>query len=83
MHPFVAGFGNRQTDVVAYQRVGIPPSRVFVVNPNSELSITSMRTSFRGTVCVRVCVVVVVAAAAARTARMLALLACACCLFRG
>ena len=30
--PFCAGFGNRDTDVLAYRAVGIPESRIFVID---------------------------------------------------
>ncbi|VDO11438.1 unnamed protein product [Rodentolepis nana] len=32
-NPFYAGFGNRITDVETYRAVGIPNSRIFIVNP--------------------------------------------------
>ncbi|VDL57202.1 unnamed protein product [Hymenolepis diminuta] len=32
-NPFYAGFGNRNTDVETYRAVGIPDSRIFIVNP--------------------------------------------------
>lgn len=35
--PFVAGFGNRDTDEESYLAVGIPPSRIFIINPKGEL----------------------------------------------
>nr|XP_047902315.1 phosphatidate phosphatase LPIN3 isoform X2 [Anser cygnoides] len=35
--PFYAAFGNRATDVYAYRQVGLPESRIFVVNPKGEL----------------------------------------------
>lgn len=36
-HPFYAGFGNRGTDVQAYQAVGIPVSKIFIINPAGEV----------------------------------------------
>jgi len=37
-HPvFVAGFGNRPTDIVAYEEVGIDPSLIFMLDPYSNL----------------------------------------------
>ena len=30
--PFFAGFGNRVTDVETYRAIGIPDSRIFIVN---------------------------------------------------
>ncbi|SCU81977.1 LADA_0C02212g1_1 [Lachancea dasiensis] len=35
--PFVAGFGNRITDALAYRTVGIPSSRIFTINPDGEV----------------------------------------------
>ena len=37
VNPFAAGFGNRDTDVVAYSAVGVPAGRIFIVNPKGEL----------------------------------------------
>jgi len=31
-NPFYAGYGNRPNDVVAYQEVGIPMSRIYIIN---------------------------------------------------
>ena len=36
-NPFVAGFGNRDTDLYAYEAVGVPTSKIFIVNPKGEL----------------------------------------------
>lgn len=35
--PFYCGFGNRETDAVSYREVGIPDSKIFIVNPYGEL----------------------------------------------
>ena len=35
--PFYAGFGNRETDAVAYRTVGIEMGRIFIVNDNGEV----------------------------------------------
>lgn len=35
--PFYAGFGNRITDVETYRAVGIPDSRIFIVNPEGVI----------------------------------------------
>ena len=43
-HPFYAGFGNRNTDVEAYLAVGIPPSKIFVINPAGEVRLSSAET---------------------------------------
>ncbi|KAG6609299.1 lipin-like protein [Phytophthora cinnamomi] len=41
-HPvFVAGFGNRPTDVVAYEEVGMDPSLIFMLDPYSNLKAVS------------------------------------------
>ncbi|GMF10441.1 unnamed protein product [Phytophthora lilii] len=41
-HPvFVAGFGNRPTDIVAYEEVGMDPSRIFMLDPYSNLKAVS------------------------------------------
>lgn len=41
-HPvFVAGFGNRPTDIVAYENVGMDPSLIFMLDPYSNLKASS------------------------------------------
>jgi phosphatidate phosphatase LPIN len=37
--PFVAGFGNRDTDAIAYRAVRIPPHRVFIINPEGTVRV--------------------------------------------
>lgn len=37
--PFYAGFGNRLTDALSYRSVNIPPTRIFTINTNSEVSL--------------------------------------------
>lgn len=32
-NPFYAGFGNRDTDELAYRKVGIPKGKIFIINP--------------------------------------------------
>ncbi len=47
--PFYAGFGNRETDAVSYQAVGINPSRIYIINPSGDLSlqiISGYRSSY-------------------------------------
>lgn len=47
--PFYAGFGNRHTDAVSYQAVGINPSRIYIINPSGDLSlhiISGYRSSY-------------------------------------
>eukprot|EP00884_Botryococcus_braunii_P022894 jgi/Botrbrau1/9289/Bobra.0111s0014.1 len=36
-NPFYAGFGNRDTDEISYLTVGIPASKIFIINPRGEL----------------------------------------------
>lgn len=36
-NPFYAGFGNRDTDEVSYLAVGVPPPRIFIINPKGAL----------------------------------------------
>jgi phosphatidate phosphatase LPIN len=36
--PFYAGFGNRLTDALSYRSVAIPPTRIFTINSNAEVS---------------------------------------------
>jgi phosphatidate phosphatase LPIN len=43
-NPFYAGFGNRPTDVIAYRAVGVPASRIFIIN--SQGAISNINTSF-------------------------------------
>ncbi|GLD99915.1 hypothetical protein PINS_up008643 [Pythium insidiosum] len=38
---FVAGFGNRPTDVLAYEQVGIDPALIFLIDPYSCLKATT------------------------------------------
>eukprot|EP00189_Rhodosorus_marinus_P013941 CAMPEP_0184746660 /NCGR_PEP_ID=MMETSP0315-20130426/9176_1 /TAXON_ID=101924 /ORGANISM="Rhodosorus marinus, Strain UTEX LB 2760" /LENGTH=747 /DNA_ID=CAMNT_0027219337 /DNA_START=317 /DNA_END=2560 /DNA_ORIENTATION=- len=38
-NPFYAGFGNRSTDIISYGAVGIPPQRIFTINPKGELNV--------------------------------------------
>jgi len=47
--PFFAGFGNKSNDVVAYNAVGVPPSRIFTVNHRGEIChelLKNYRTSY-------------------------------------
>ena len=39
VNPFHAGFGNRITDAISYAEVGIPQSRIFIVNHRGEIEI--------------------------------------------
>ena len=35
--PFYAGFGNRETDAIAYRAIGIKMHNIFLINPKSEI----------------------------------------------
>ena len=35
--PFYAGFGNRDTDAIAYRYLDIPLKNIFIVDPNSDV----------------------------------------------
>ena len=35
--PYFAGYGNRPNDIVAYQTVGIPRERIFIIDKTGEL----------------------------------------------
>ena len=37
INPFFAGFGNRDTDAIAYRYLDIPLNNIFIVDPNSEV----------------------------------------------
>lgn len=37
--PFTAGFGNRHTDELTYLAVGILPSRIFTIDPSSQIRV--------------------------------------------
>lgn len=50
-NPFYAGFGNRITDALSYQSVGIPPTRIFTINSYGEvymkfLELTGYRSNY-------------------------------------
>ena len=47
IHPFYAGFGNRLTDAISYESVGIVPGRVFLINPRGEIHIQNVSSSKR------------------------------------
>ncbi|CAJ0582471.1 unnamed protein product, partial [Mesorhabditis spiculigera] len=36
-HPFFAGFGNRETDIVSYRAVEIPMSRILIIDPTGKV----------------------------------------------
>jgi len=49
--PFYAGIGNRLTDALSYRSVSIPPTRIFTINSNAEVSmhllaLNQYRTSY-------------------------------------
>ncbi|XP_074592604.1 phosphatidate phosphatase PAH2-like isoform X2 [Curcuma longa] len=37
--PFYAGFGNRDTDEISYLKVGVPPGKVFIINPKGQIAV--------------------------------------------
>lgn len=39
--PFYAGFGNRDTDFVSYRAVGMPDSKIFIINPAGDVRLFS------------------------------------------
>ena len=36
--PFYCGFGNRETDAVSYMDVGVPLGKVFIINPDGQIT---------------------------------------------
>lgn len=40
-NPFTAGFGNRNTDVISYQAVGIHSNRIFIIDPRGLVKVPS------------------------------------------
>ena len=48
--PYFAGYGNRTNDVTAYEAVGIPRPRIFIINKTGELRgivAETFQTSYR------------------------------------
>ncbi|KAH9412089.1 smp2-like plasmid maintenance protein [Ordospora pajunii] len=43
-NPFVAGFGNKITDVITYKALEIPLSRIFTINHKGELHVELVKT---------------------------------------
>lgn len=41
-NPFYAGFGNRPTDTKSYKAVGIPASRIFLINSTGDLKLDKL-----------------------------------------
>lgn len=35
--PIYAGFGNRDSDALSYEQVGIPKDKIFIVDPSGQL----------------------------------------------
>lgn len=35
--PFAGGFGNRPTDYISYESVQLPPERIFIIDPKSNI----------------------------------------------
>ena len=48
-NPFYAGFGNRNTDVLSYMKMGIPKGKIFIINPKvlSWLVVKRMRILYQ------------------------------------
>ena len=46
-NPFNSGYGNRPTDLVAYEAAGVPPGRVFIINPSG--TITTLNKTYKST----------------------------------
>lgn len=49
--PFYAGFGNRITDAISYRSVGVPSTKIFTINTESEvrmelLELTGVKSSY-------------------------------------
>ncbi|EKX41957.1 hypothetical protein GUITHDRAFT_74438, partial [Guillardia theta CCMP2712] len=44
---FVAGFGNHETDAIAYKAVGIPADRIFMLDKSSKLRVHGTRLEFQ------------------------------------
>lgn len=47
-NPFYAGFGNRTNDAAAYLAIGIPPQRIFIVNPAGTLAFEPLSDHYHG-----------------------------------
>jgi len=47
-HPFYAGFGNRDTDALAYRTVGVPNGKIFTINPTGDIRLLD-KISYRKT----------------------------------
>jgi len=45
-NPFIAGFGNRIHDHVAYKEIGVSPEKIFIVNKQSEISVDGKKTKY-------------------------------------
>lgn len=41
--PFFSGFGNRVTDILSYKAVGIPLSKIFIINPQGNIQSVNNR----------------------------------------
>ncbi|CAI5485651.1 unnamed protein product, partial [Closterium sp. Naga37s-1] len=42
MNPFYAGFGNRDTDAVSYEAMGIARGKIFTINPKGEVTVNKV-----------------------------------------
>ncbi|KAA0149833.1 hypothetical protein FNF29_05658 [Cafeteria roenbergensis] len=37
VNPFFCGFGNRDTDRISYEAVGVPDNRIYIINPKGDI----------------------------------------------
>ena len=44
-NPFYAGFGNRETDEISYQAVGVPYGKIFTLNSRGEVTVFTGRSA--------------------------------------
>lgn len=47
-NPFWAGFGNRTNDAHAYAEIGIPPPRIFIVDPTGRVAVEPLVDQYSG-----------------------------------
>ena len=41
VEPFYAGIGNKPSDKIAYEKVGINPAKIYIINEKGEISINN------------------------------------------
>lgn len=42
LNPFYAGFGNRDTDAVSYEAMGVARGKIFTINPKGEVTVSKV-----------------------------------------